>query len=296
MAKKSGLGKGLSNLIPSGGSKGGGVQIVDHPDYRELSIKEIVPNPDQPRKRISPKEIDELAQTLHSVGLIEPIVVRKLKNEDRYQIISGERRFLACKKAGFKKIPAVLKQVGDIQALEMGIIENIQREELNPIEEGRAYNALMEKTGQKPSQIAEKIGKDRTTITNLIRLLKLPDQVLELIETGAITAGQARPLLSLGDQRMLLKLAGRIAREGWSARRVEDEVARIQEGGSAQSGGGSKKAKKDANIKHLEERLRAKFTTKVDIAHGKNGKGKITLHYGSLDDLDRLLENLKVRA
>ena len=293
MAKKSGLGKGLSNLIPSGG-KSSGVQIVDHPDYRELTIKEIVPNPDQPRKRINPKEIDELAKTLHSVGLIEPIVVRKFKNEDRYQIISGERRFLACKKAGFKKIPAVLKQVNDIQALEMGIIENIQREELNPIEEGRAYNALMERTGQKPAQIAEKVGKDRSTITNLIRLLKLPDQVLELIETGNLSAGQARPLLSLGDQRMLLKLAGRIAREGWSARRVEDEIARLQEGASQNSGG--KKEKKDANIKHLEERLRAKFTTKVDITHGRNGKGKITLHYGNLDDLDRMLETMKIRS
>ena len=296
MAKKSGLGKGLSNLIPSGGrasSGSGGVQIVDHPDYRELSIKEIVPNPDQPRKRINEAELNELAKTLHSVGLIEPIVVRKLKNEDRYQIISGERRFLACKKAGFKKIPAVLKQVNDIQALEMGIIENIQREELNPIEEGRAYQSLMDQTGQKPAQIAEKVGKDRSTITNLMRLLKLPDQVLELIETGNLSAGQARPLLSLGDQRMLLKLAGRIAREGWSARRVEDEIARIQEGPAKSSG--AKKEKKDANIKHLEERLRAKFTTKVDIAHARGGKGKITLHYNNLDDLDRLLEAMKVR-
>ncbi len=293
MVKKTGLGKGLSNLIPSaGGGRTAGVQIVEHPDYRELSIQEIVPNPNQPRKRINQAELDELAKTLHTVGLIEPIVVRKIKNEERYEIISGERRFQACKKAGFKKIPAMIKQVNDIQALEMGIIENIQREELNPIEEARAYQALLDKTGQKPIQIAEKVGKDRTTITNLLRLLKLPDQVLEIIEHGQMSAGQARPLLSIADPRVLIKLAGRIAREGWTARRVEDEIARLQEGGAKSS---AKKDKKDANIRHLEERLRAKFTTKVDIAHGRGGAGKITLHYTSLDDLDRLLDNLKVR-
>lgn len=289
MAKKTGLGRGLSNLIP-GTTKGNTVDLRSHPEYQELPLSAITANPDQPRKTFAKKELEEMAKTLHSVGLIEPVIVRKKK--DVYQLISGERRWRACQLAGFKKIPAIVKQVNDTEALEMGIIENIQREELNPVEEARAYEQWIEKTGQKPSVLADKVGKDRTTVTNLMRLLKLPDEVLKLIESKELTAGQVRPLIGIGDRKMLVRLAGRIAKEGWSARKVEEEVARIIEPAAKTS---AKKTRSDPNVKNLEERLRAKFTAKAQVVHKKNGSGKITLHYGNLNDLDRLLESMGIK-
>ena len=288
MAKK--LGRGLSNLIPGADSGNGSVNIQTNPEYQELSLDSLVPNPDQPRKKFLQQELEELAATLHAVGLIEPIVVRK--TGEKYQIISGERRWRACKIAGFKKIPCVIKQVNDIQALEMGIIENIQREELSPIEEARAYEHLMEKTGLKPGDIALKVGKDRSTITNLLRLLKLPFEVVELIENGKLSAGQARPLIGIGDKNKLHSLIKKIVMEGWTARKVEEEVARIQEPASA-SKSGKPLSKKDVNVTKLEDRLRSKLTARINIFHKKNGSGKISIGYANLDDLERIIEMLE---
>ncbi len=291
MAKK--LGRGLSHLLPT--TKGDSTPAVSsNPDYQELPITEIDPNPDQPRKRFNDRDIDELARSLTSVGLIEPVVVRKIK--DRYQLISGERRWRACQQAGFKKIPAVIKKLNDTQALEMGIIENIQREDLNPIEEARAYEQLMSLTGMKASAIADKVGKDRTTITNLIRLLKLPEQILQLIEEGQIKAGQARPLLGLGDKAMMYQLAKKIVIQGWSARRVEDEIARITDPAGVKTKTGKKVAgRKDANVKALEEKIRKQYMAKVQVEHTRKGGGRISIHYGNLDDLDRILGLLGVK-
>ena len=288
MAKKV-LGRGLSNLLPGEST----IQIQTNPDYQELDISIIVPSPDQPRKQFNPDDIRELAQTLHSVGLIEPIVVRK--SGANFEIISGERRFRACKLAGFKKIPAVIKQVDDIRALEMGLIENIQREDLNPMEEARAYEIWMEKTGDKPSDLAEKVGKDRTTITNLTRLLKLPEDIQKLIENKMMTAGQARPLLAIADRRTSTKLADRICRENWSARRVEDEVAKLQGEPGARSPV-AKAAARDPNLKSVEAKLRTKLGAKVSLNHKKNGAGKLTVFYGNLDDLDRILQGMGIKA
>ena len=287
MAKK--LGRGLSNLIPGAESSSGPVKIENNPDYQEISLGLLKPNPDQPRKKFLKHELEELAATLHSVGLIEPIVVRKTGEE--FQIISGERRWRACKIAGFKKIPCVIKQVNDIQALEMGIIENIQREELSPIEEARAYNQLMEKTGMKPGDISVKVGKDRSTITNLLRLLKLPAEVIDLIEDGKISAGQARPLIGIGDKNKLASLINKIVTEGWTARRVEEEVARIQDPGVKGKSAVSS-SKKDVNITKIEDQLRARLTSRVSITHKKNGSGKISIGYANLDDLERIIEML----
>lgn len=288
MAKKA-LGRGLSNLLP--GSQDNTPAVVrDNANYIELALDEIKPNPNQPRKRFSEPELAELAKTLHSVGLIEPVVVRRLG--ETYQLISGERRWRAARLAGFKKIPAVIKQVNDAQALEMGIIENIQREELNPVEEARAYDYWITQTGRKASDLAEIVGKDRTTVTNLLRLLKLPDEALDLIERGAISPGQARPLLAIGDRKTLLAVTGKIAREGWSARKVEEYVARLTEPSSA---GGGAAPRKDPNLKQLEDKLRARLTAKVQVQHKRGGAGRIAIHYQNLDDLERLLDLLKVR-
>lgn len=295
MAKKA-LGRGLSNLLP-GAASGDKTIVRDNPNYQEIALNEIKPNPNQPRKQFDPQDLNELAATLHSVGLIEPVVVRRLTDGSGYQLISGERRWRAARLAGFKKLPAVIKQVNDIQALEMGIIENIQREELSPIEEARAYDYWMQQTGQKASDIANRVGKDRTTITNLLRLLKLPDEALELVDKGMLTPGQARPLLGVGDRKMLARLSARIVREGWSARRVEDEVARLTSGTRSGSTGSGKTSgsRRDPNIANLEKKIRTRLTAKVQVAHKKNGAGSITIHYNNLDDLDRLLEAMKVK-
>ncbi len=297
MAKKSGLGRGLSNLIPGADSSGDkSIKITSNPEYQELQIEEIDPNPNQPRKIFQQPELEELAATISSVGIIEPVVVRKVG--DRYQLISGERRWRACKLAGYKKIPSVVKQVDDVKALEMGIIENIQREELNPIEEARAYEYWMNQTGLKPSELATRVGKDRSTITNLVRLLKLPEEVLDRIEDKSITAGQARPLLGIGDRRMLKSITEKIVDEGWTARKVEDEVSRLidpdstsQENKPNKSGSSS-----DANIRNLEEKIRSRLLTRIQVQHKKDGSGKLTLNYASLDDLERILDLMGVRS
>lgn len=295
MAKKA-LGRGLSNLLP-GAASGDKTIVRDNPNYQEIALNEIKPNPNQPRKQFDPQDLNELAATLHSVGLIEPVVVRRLSDGSGYQLISGERRWRAARLAGFKKLPAVIKQVNDIQALEMGIIENIQREELSPIEEARAYDYWMQQTGQKASDIANRVGKDRTTITNLLRLLKLPEEALNLVDKGMLTPGQARPLLGVGDRKMLARLSARIVREGWSSRRVEDEVARLTSGTRSNSTGSGKNTggRRDPNIANLEKKIRTRLSAKVQVAHKKNGAGSITIHYNNLDELDRLLEVMKVK-
>ena len=289
MAKK--LGRGLSHLLPAAGDTTSKTNL--HPEYQEIPINEIHPAPDQVRKRFNNKEIESLAKTLHSVGLIEPIIVRKVKNN--YQLVSGERRWRACKIAGFKKIPAIIKQLNDAQALEIGIIENIQREDLNPIEEARAYLSLTDLTGLKPSMLAEKVGKDRTTITNLIRLLKLPEEVIIFIENNKLTAGQARPLLSLGDKKVMHSIAKKIVAYGWTARRVEDEVSRLTDTRSRTKSSGSAGKKRDPNIKSLEEKIRKRIMAKVQIEHNKKGGGKLSINYGNLSDLDRILSILGIK-
>lgn len=284
--KKTGLGRGLSNLIPDAPSASG----ASSSEFQYLNLDEIDPNPDQPRRVFKEQELSELAETIQNVGVIEPIVVRKKGN--RYLIISGERRWRASKLVGYKKIPAVIKDFDDVRAAEVALIENIQREDLSAIEEARAYESLMALTGDKPGDLAKKVGKDRTTITNLLRLLKLPEEILELVEEKMITAGQARPLLSLGDRKMMTQLAGRIAREGWSARRVEDEVAKLTEVAGPTK---AKSSGKDANTRKMEERIRARLTAKVDLAHKGSGGGKLTIQYSSLDDLERILDLMGVK-
>lgn len=289
MAKKSGLGRGLSNLLPGAGDAP--AKVDSNPEYQIIPLKDIDPNPDQPRKNFRENELQELAKSLQSVGMIEPVLVKV--NGERYTIIAGERRWRAASIAGFKKIPVIVKQLSDLQALELALIENIQREDLTAIEEARAYDQLMQISGDKAADLARKLGKDRATITNLVRLLKLPDEVLELIENRKITAGQARPLLSLGDKRMMLKIANRIVSEGMTARKVEEEVGRLTE--NAGTPKSTTAPKKDANTRNIEERIRARFTAKVDINHKKTGAGKISINYSSLDELDRILELMGVK-
>ncbi len=283
------LGRGLSNLFQGLNTLDPNhINISENPNYKELPIEQVFPNPNQPRKLFEEKEMSDLLETIQEVGLIEPIVVRFIK-EKEYQIIAGERRYRAAIKAGFKKIPSIIKQANEIQALELGIIENIQRQELNPIEEARAYLLWMESTQEKMEVLARKVGKDRSTIKNLIRLLKLPEEIQILIEKKVLTVGQARPLLSIGDPQLIKKIAKKIINENWNSRRVEDEVGKMTETKKVSY---STEKDKDANSLTLEKKLRARFSAKVTVNHKKNGSGNITLHYGNLNDLDRLLESM----
>ena len=283
------LGRGLSNLLAGAGEKS--FVVESNPNYKEIAIQNIEANNNQPRKKFDLKELEELATTLHSVGLIEPVVVRVLENE-KYQLIAGERRWRAAQIAGFKRIPAVIRQANELQAIEIGIIENIQREELNAVEEGRAYEHWMSLTNQKPDVLAKKIGKSRSTVRNLTRILKLPPEVLTLIEENKLSVGQARPLLSIGDARQLIRIAQRIVKENWNSRKVEDEVARLLD---TKNSAASDAKKADPNVNQLEHVLRTRLTAKVHVHHKRNGSGKIIIHYGNLSDMDRLLDIIGVR-
>jgi len=285
--KRKGLGKGLANLLPD---------LTDtvessQNEFQYIDVDKIEPNPEQPRKRFQQNVLQELSETIKNVGVIEPIIVRK--ENDKYILISGERRWRATKLAGFKKIPAIVKNVDEIKSAELSIIENIQREDLTPIEEARAYERLIKLTNINIKEVAERVGKDRSTISNLLRLLKLPEEIQQLVEEKKLTAGQARPLLSIADKKMMMHLANKIVLEGWNARKVEDEVAKITNPVSNKTKGEGND--KDPSILEIEKKIRAKFTTKVDIIHKSNGSGKIVLHYANLDEFDRIIELLGIK-
>ncbi|GIX41458.1 MAG: chromosome partitioning protein ParB [Leptospiraceae bacterium] len=286
--KRKGLGKGLANLLPDLNTTN---TESSSNEFQYIDVDKIEPNPDQPRKRFNQKELEELAETIKNVGILEPIIVRQ--ENEKYIIISGERRWRATKLAGFKKIPAILKNVDDIKSAELAIIENIQREDLTPLEEARAYERLMKLTNMNIKQIAERVGKDRSTISNLLRLLKLPEEIQQLVEDKKITAGQVRPLLSIADKKMMIQLANKIVEENWSARKVEEEVAKITDPVSSKTTTKNEQFK-DPAIIDVEKKIRAKFTTKVDIQHKSNGSGKIIIHYANLDEFDRIIELLGI--
>lgn len=287
--KKKGLGKGLANLLPDININS--TENSSH-EFQYIDIDEIEANPEQPRKKFNQKELLELSETIKNVGVIEPIIVRK--KENKYVIISGERRWRATRLAGFKKIPAIIKDFDEIKSIEISIIENIQREELTPLEEARAYEQLIKLTNMNIKQIAEKVGKDRSTISNLLRLLKLPEEIQQLVEEKKITAGQVRPLLSIVDKKMMIQLANKIIEEEWSARKVEEEVAKVVDPSSKKTI--KEKEFKDPSILEIEKKIRAKLTTKVDIVHKNNGSGKIIIHYANLDEFDRIVEQLGIQV
>ena len=287
--KKKPLGRGLSNLLVKA-EETPSAFLNESSNYQEIPLDAIHPSEKQPRKIFNEKEIEGLAETIISIGLIEPIVLRKI-NQNNYELIAGERRYRAVKKIGFKKIPAIIKEANELQAIEMGIIENIQREGLNPIEEAQAYENWIELTKQKIDVLAKKIGKNRSTVKNLIRLLKLPAEVRELIEKKQIAVGQARPLLAIGDKKKLIQLAMKISKEGWNTRKVEDQVAQLTEGLRPIK---FTKEKIDPNLTALEKKLRIYLSAKVELQHKGNNSGKISIYYTNLDELDRLLEKLNI--
>ncbi|MDZ4725149.1 MAG: ParB/RepB/Spo0J family partition protein [Leptospira sp.] len=288
------LGRGLSNLIPVN-DKNEEIPKDELSGLREIKISEIQPNPYQPRKHFSNDAIQELSVTIQQHGVIQPIVIQKNNAGAGFILISGERRLRACKLAGFVKIPAIVKDVSDADMMELALIENLQREDLNPMEEAQAYQNLIDKRGLKVTDLATRVGKNRSTIANLIRLLGLPKQVQDWIKEGKLTEGQTRPLLSLPEPKKQSEVAAKIISENWSARDVENYVSNFLHPDKKSKDTFSGK-EKDGSIVKLEGKLRNKYSSKVEIAHNEsNGKGKIVFSYANLTDMERLLELLGLK-
>ena len=293
VAKKSGLGKGLDALIPAGNKKAPVKKetepviiekIVEKKGVETLKITEVEPNREQPRKNFNEDALLELSDSIKQYGVIQPLIVQK--KEDHYEIIAGERRWRAAKMAGIKEIPVIIKDYSDQQVMEISLIENIQREDLNPIEEAMAYKNLMEEFHLKQDEIAEKVSKSRTAVTNSMRLLKLDKRVQQMMIDDMISAGHARTLITIEDPDVQYNIATKIFDEKLSVRETEKMVKLIQKPEVKKE-----KAEKVNSFiyKDIEEKIKAILGTKVTVDHRSNNKGRISIEYYSNDELERIL-------
>lgn len=270
--KKKALGRGLEALIPD-------VKQPESP-ANEIDIDRIVPNPSQPRLKFDEARLEELAASIRENGILQPILVRP--SDGGYQLIAGERRLSAAQRAGLLKIPAVIRDVPDDRLLELALVENIQREPLNPIEEAQAYQHLMEETRATQEQMSERLGKDRSTIANSLRLLKLPPAVKELVADNKLTPGHARALLaSNASPSEMIKIANAIVEKGWSVREAERWAKNQQRLPSVPK-------PQDPNEAAAEDRLRLVLGTKVEIVPKSKDSGEIKIHYYGQEELMRL--------
>ena len=300
VAKKSGLGKGLDALIPAGNKKVSAPKntepviierIVEKKGVETLKITDVEPNREQPRKNFNEDALLELSDSIKQYGVIQPLIVQK--KQDRYEIIAGERRWRAAKMAGIKEIPVIIKDYSDQQIMEISLIENIQREDLNPIEEAMAYKNLMEEFHLKQDEIAERVSKSRTAVTNSMRLLKLDKRVQQMMIDDMITAGHARTLITIEDPDVQYNIATKIFDEKLSVRETEKMVKFLQKPEIKRA----KTEKINSFIyKDIEEKIKAILGTKVTVDHRSNNKGKISIEYYSNEELERivyLLESIK---
>lgn len=275
MARKA-LGRGLSALLSDYSAPGD--------ELLEVDVDLIDPNPEQPRTHFSEAKLDELAQSIKVNGIVQPILLRRSTN-GRYQIVAGERRWRAAQRAGLHKINAVVRDIADIKLLELALIENIQRQELNPIEEALAYQRLIKNLGLTQDEVAQRVGKDRSSIANYLRLLKLPKEIQRMLEDESLSMGHARALLALETEEEQINLAHEIVRNKMSVRETEQAVKR---GSSSRSNKeNSTPVKNDANIRAAELKLKRLLGTQVKIQLGQNG-GKIEIEFGSMSELDRI--------
>ncbi len=300
--KKMGLGKGLDTLIPTGdgSSKRQPKTIVKEKEVIKEVVKEvpadtvlkmsqIEPNKDQPREKFDEDALQELADSITKYGVIQPITV--VKKDDYYQIVAGERRYRAARKAGLKEVPVIIKEYNDDEIAEIALIENIQREDLNPIEEARAYKKLIDDYNLKQDEVAEKVSKNRSTITNSLRLLKLSDTVQEMLVEDMISTGHAKLLLGVEDSELQHELACKIFDEKLSVRETEKLLSKL---GSKKD----KKPKQKSKIEHsfiykdVEEKLKQAIGSKVEVKPKDNKQGKIEISYYSQEELERISELL----
>ena len=276
--KRKALGKGLSALIPEN------LEKEDYERIQEIDIDLISPNPNQPRKVFEQDKLNELTESIKKYGVIQPIIVRK--DGDFFTIIAGERRWRACKNANIKTMPCIVRDIENRNASEIALIENIQREDLNPIDEANAYEYIMERYGITQEQVSSIVGKSRVYVTNIMRLSNLDDYVKDKIVKNLISAGHGRAILSI-DKEKQKSITDIITRDNLSVRDVEKLVR------ASKKPGRKTKPEKDKYIVYLEEMLTDRFSSKVNIKKNKN-KGKIEIEYTSSDDLNRILDLLKV--
>ena len=289
--RKRGLGRGLSALMADV-SEPEVISETPVPSDRTLPIEQINPNPDQPRKRFNQEDLDDLAASIREKGVIQPLIVRQISPEN-FEIVAGERRWRAAQMAQLHRLPVIVREFSDTEVLEIAIIENIQRADLNPIEEAAGYRQLMDRFGHTQEKMAEALGKSRSHIANLLRLLQLPSGVVELVEAGDLSAGHARALITAPDPLALAKI---VVKDGLSVRATEALVkadAKKGENIFKDEKSGSAKTEKDADTRALEGDLSAALGMKVTLSHKDGGEsGQISIQYKSLDDLDELCRKL----
>ncbi len=281
--KKSGLGRGLGSLIDTDAS----AIRNKATQQNEIAIDSIEVNPFQPRKDFDETALQELADSIKELGVIQAISVKDMGN-GKYQLISGERRLRASKMAGKETIPAIIVDFNDTQMMEISLLENIQRKDLTPIEEASAYQQLIKKLNYTQDQLAKRLGKSRTNVANMLRLLSLPDEVKQMVAEGKLSYGQARTLLALDDEDKIIEVAKKTVKEGLSVRELEKLTTKKEDSGKKPKEGKEEK-KKDPFTLDVEDRLRKKFATRVEI-----GNKSITIRYTDIEDLNRILEIMDV--
>ena len=288
-------GRGLEALIPKGPAPLEAPEGQE-PDattgIRHLPIDRIVPNPRQPRETFDSSRLEELAKSIREKGIIEPLIVRPTL-DGRYEIVAGERRFRAAQLIGNKEVPVIVREYQDRETLEVALIENLQREDLNPVEEARAYLRLTEEFGRTHAEISQEVGKDRSTISNLLRLLRLPNSILEDVSRGTLSVGHARVLVGVEDVGKQEALARRMMAEGWSVRQAEKHIARILRTDKAPKER-PEGPPRDRSVIRVEEALRYALGTEVHLNHTAKG-GSIEIRYESQEELERILEHLGVQ-
>jgi len=284
MIRKPGLGKGLDVLLSSS-KKDAGKNLDKDSSMRNLPIEKIRRGMYQPRLSINPKSLQDLADSIKAQGLVQPIIVRS-KDDGEYELVAGERRWRAAQIAGLHVIPAVIRKIPDQSAAAMSLIENIQREDLNPMEEATALERLTQEFGLTHEQTAASVGRSRSAVSNLLRLLILEEPVKELLQSGLLEMGHARALLGLGGNKQI-EAAQKVAERGISVRDTERLVKKLN-----QSPSENKALAKSPDVVSLEQKLGEKLGANVQIKYNNKGKGKLTIEYNSLDELDGILEHL----
>ena len=281
--KKRGLGRGLEALFDES------PQVQEAEEITEISLDEIRPNPYQPRKTFDNKSLKELSESIKENGVFQPIIIRKSVNG--YEIIAGERRFRASKLAKKKTIPAIIRDFDEAQMMEVAVLENLQREDLTPLEEAQAYEMLQKNLGLTQAEVSKRLGKSRPYIANYLRLLTLPQKTKRLLQRGELSMGQARTLLGLKDKDSIDDLARKVVKNGITVRQLESLVAKLNEKENKPK---KKAIKKSAFIRASESQLTDKFGTSVNITEGKKGNGHLAIDFSSTDELNRILDLLGI--
>jgi ParB family chromosome partitioning protein len=300
--KRRALGRGLAALIPGAPSPispaaaavPGRPRDGDGDGTRTIAIEDVHPSAGQPRKTFDDARLEELAASINTQGIIQPLIVRA-RAAGGYELIAGERRWRAAQRAGLHEVPAVIRDVAPAQAFEMALVENLQREDLNPIEEAAGYERLVAEFGYTQEKLADRVGKERSTVANALRLLRLPDSVRGLVAEGRLSMGHARALLGLESAAAMERLARRTVAQDLSVRKVEELVRRDRpDAGDAAVGARSAPAKgqPSANARDLGLRLSRALGTRVDVVEAGPGRGHVAIHYHSLDQLDALIERI----